>query len=57
MNFSKGEFSLIEYISFSLSEEIDLFYCTNNNKPTFDKTYNDDLLKEKLLYIVDVLET
>ena len=57
MKFTESEISLFEYISFSLSEEIDIFYCFHSNSETFsNKSYNEQEIKEKLLYLIEILE-
>lgn len=56
MNFSQVELDLLEYATLSLSEEIDLFFCYHNNIDFFKDNYNNDTLKEKLMYIIDIIE-
>lgn len=51
------EIQFFENISFSMSEEIDIFYCLASNPTVFkDIRFDKDSIKEKLITIVDTLE-
>lgn len=57
MKLSKQEIQLFDNISFSLSEEIDIFYSLHNNKSLLtDQLFDKEMIKEKLITIIDTLE-
>lgn len=57
MKFTKTELALFEYASFSMTEEVDLFYCYHQNIKVFENDLTEDTLKMRIIYIVDTLES
>lgn len=54
---SEKELHFFENISFSLSEEIDIFYALTQNANIFEnEKYDSDKLRASLIRIVDTLE-
>ena len=47
---------LYEYSAYSLSEEIDLFYCSKINDEFAEIVFDEDLIKEKIQIILEVIE-
>ena len=44
-------------MAFSLSEEVDIFYCHKKNSLVFDNVeYDSQMIKEKLISLADTLE-
>ena len=44
---SEYELNLYEYSTFSLTEEIDIFYCKHKN-PIFKNSFDDESLRDKI---------
>ena len=53
---SDYELKLYEYSTFSLCEEIDIFYCKNHNPEVFDQPYDNERLTESSQLILELLE-
>jgi hypothetical protein len=56
MRISYEEIETLEYLFFSLNEEIDIFYCKHTHKQVFEKEYEIDSLRDRLLYLIDTIE-
>ncbi|CDW84661.1 UNKNOWN [Stylonychia lemnae] len=57
MKLQLKEIQFFENISYSLSEEIDIFYCLKQNTAQFEtQTYDQPLIKDKLINIIETLE-
>jgi hypothetical protein len=50
------ELKLYEYSAYSLSEEIDLFYTSKINDEFAKIIFDEDLIKEKIQIILEVIE-
>lgn len=53
---SDYELKLYEYSTFSLSEEVDIFYCKTKNKDVFSESFESEMLTEKSQMILELLE-
>ena len=53
---SDYELKLYEYSTFSLCEEIDIFYCKNQNSEVFEDPYDAERLTESSQLILELLE-
>jgi hypothetical protein len=53
---SDYELKLYEYSTFSLSEEIDIFYCKAKNAEVFKPEFDEEMLTEKSQLILELLE-
>ena len=53
---SDYELKLYEYSMFSLSEEVDIFYCKAKNSEVFKPEYDEEMLTEKSQLILELLE-
>ena len=48
---------MFQNITFSLCEEVDIFYCLNTHKEVFSCVFNESSMQDKLISLLDTLET